>query len=617
MRVLRPFRLLSGLLCVRRALAPVAAVLSLALVLSGCLAVPLSTGDDPAATAVAESPPGPGGTPAAVNDVVADEATLGGDETDAAGEDAEEIEDEAEVEDEVEVEVAVDSPLAVGTVVGSGISGAPALPTIAPGRLITGGRILRATPAAPGGTDADSETDGGPEFLLPTVTPTPRPQAVARLRATPTPRAALEAQGVTTAPTVNLRGGPGTNYPVVGQARAGDAPFTLEGRTETGDWLLICCPAGEDDPVWISAAFVDAELPAGNTLAQLPVPEIPPAPVPAPAAAARGPNQSVADLASAPAVGLPGPGGFGAPGDTNPLTGQPLPGGRNGQRPLIVCINNDFAARPQLGTAQADVMYEYLMEGYGITRMSGIYYGSEAGTIGPVRSARLINYYLGALYDAGMACSGASDPVRYSLKHDAPFPYMDFDLDDPSATRYSASVGSDYRTRMRTSTGGLRRWLADWGVEKAPALRGFTFGPAPGGGATATAVTIPYPAGTGSQVAYAYRDGRYWRSMGGGPHVDGLTGGQLAFDNVVVQYVTHEATNIVEDSLGSTSIRLNLFGSNRAILFRDGQAFVGTWRSDSRGDLPRFYDASGAEIPLKPGRTFFSIVPESYTISYQ
>ncbi|NJN82194.1 MAG: DUF3048 domain-containing protein, partial [Caldilineaceae bacterium] len=45
--------------------------------------------------------------------------------------------------------------------------------------------------------------------------------------------------------------------------------------------------------------------------------------------------------------------------------------------------------------------------------------------VGPVRSARLINYYMGALYDAGLTCSGASDAVRYSLKHEAPFPYMD------------------------------------------------------------------------------------------------------------------------------------------------------------------------------------------------
>ncbi|MFN2202921.1 MAG: DUF3048 domain-containing protein [Caldilineaceae bacterium] len=315
-------------------------------------------------------------------------------------------------------------------------------------------------------------------------------------------------------------------------------------------------------------------------------------------------------------AGLPAAGNFSAQGGTNPLTGQPLPGGRNGQRPIIVCINNDFAARPQFGTSQADVMYEYLMEGYGITRFSGIYFGGSTSQIGPVRSARLINYYMGALYDAGLVCSGASDQVRYLLKHEAPFPYLDIDLDDPSNARYSVSIGTDYRTRLRTGTEKLRRWLADWGVEKPAAIRGFTFGKAPSGGEPGTSISIPYPNG---QAAFHYdsASGRYLRSMSGGAHVDGNTGTQLALENVIVQFVPHQATDIVEDSLGSTSIRLNLFGSGRAIVFRDGQAFEGTWRSESRGDTPRLYDAAGAEIPLKPGHTWISIVPVDYGVSYQ
>ena len=450
--------------------------------------------------------------------------------------------------------------------------------------------------------------------LLPTVTPTPR------VTATPTPPASLRAS--ITVAQVNVRGGPGTNYAIVGKAQAGD---TLEvvGRTETGDWLRVCCPVNQATESWISAEFLLVDMPNSDALTTLPVPEIPPTPD-APVATGGGGgsssgNKSAADIAAATAPGMPGPGNFPAPGGTNPLTGLDLPGGRAGQRPVIVCINNDYAARPQFGTSQADVVYEYLMEGYGITRFSAVYYGSDVGTVGPIRSARLINYYMGGLYDAGLVCSGASDAVRYSLKFEAPFPYMDIDLDDPSNARYSVSIGSDYRTRLRTDTSKLHRWLADWGVEKPASIRGFTFGNLPGGGAPATSISIPYPRATGSQVSYVYDagSGRYLRSLGGAAHVDGNTGAQLGLENVIVQVVTHEATNIVEDSLGSTSIRLNLFGSGSAILFRDGQAFVGTWRSDSRGDTPRFYDAQGNEIALKPGRSWISVVPDSYTIDYQ
>lgn len=420
---------------------------------------------------------------------------------------------------------------------------------------------------------------------------------------------------------VNLRGGPGTHYGAVGQATAGE-PLEIVGRNEDGSWWLVCCPAGEEAQSWVSAELValsNEQTPIDLLTDSVPLAEIPPTPeaAPAPAAAAGNGGTSAASLAAAPASGLPGPGGFGAPGGTNPLTGLALPGGRNGQRPVIVCINNDFAARPQFGTANADVMYEYLMEGYGITRFSGVYYGEESAQIGPVRSARLINYYMGALYDAGLTCSGASDPVRYLLKHEAPFPYLDIDLDDPSNVRYSASIGTDYRTRLRTSTPQLHQWLADWGVEKPASIRGFTFGSTPGGGAAATSITVPYPSGSRSSYVYDAGSGRYLRSLGGGPHVDGNTGAQVAVENVIVQYVPHETTDIVEDSLGSLSIRLNLFGSGRALLFRDGQAFETTWRSDSQGDMPHFVGSDGAEVPLKPGKTWISIVPLSYGIEYR
>lgn len=406
-------------------------------------------------------------------------------------------------------------------------------------------------------------------------------------------------------PDVNLRSGPSATYPALGALLAQQS-YGISERNGDNSWWLLCCPAPGGAAGWVRDDMIDLMLPSGYSLDQVPI-----SAVASPYLAAPEPVADIQYSAPAASVYTPSSG-------TNPLTGLALPSNRVNQRPVIVCVNNDYAARPQWGIGQADVVYEYIMEGFGITRFSAIFYSQDASLIGPIRSARLINYDMGALYDAGLFCSGANDQVRHILHHEAQFPYLDIDLDDPSNTRYSVSIGKNYRTRLRTNTDYLRRFVTDQGEERAPSIRSFTFGQAPSGGTLAGSISIPYPSGTGSQVSYTYdaTQGRYLRNMGGVAHSDGNSGVQVAVENVIIQYTSHDLTDMPEDSLGNKSIRIKLFGSGQSIVFRDGQAFVGTWSSNGSGDLPRFFDQSGYEVPLKPGKTWISVVQSHYTIGY-
>ncbi len=144
---------------------------------------------------------------------------------------------------------------------------------------------------------------------------------------------------------------------------------------------------------------MDVALPEGMALADLPVPEIPPTPLAAVVSATAGNTQSAAGLAAASAFGLPGAGNFAAAGWRQPAYRRADCRRRGGRATGHRLYQQRLCARPQFGLSQADVVYEYLMEGYGITRFSAIYYGQPSSQIGPVRSARLINYYMGALYD--------------------------------------------------------------------------------------------------------------------------------------------------------------------------------------------------------------------------
>lgn len=103
--------------------------------------------------------------------------------------------------------------------------------------------------------------------------------------------AAAPSQPATTTATAtrnaNLRGGPGTTYPVVGGVRTGQA-LTITGRNEAGDWLQLA------DGKWIATFLVNNAPEVGiaenapPTTQATPVPTLPPpptaTPVPPPAA---------------------------------------------------------------------------------------------------------------------------------------------------------------------------------------------------------------------------------------------------------------------------------------------------------------------------------------------
>ena len=59
---------------------------------------------------------------------------------------------------------------------------------------------------------------------------------------------------------LNVRSGPGTNYPIIGVLKKADS-VAIQGRTPKGDWLRICCLAGGETG-WIAASLVETSIPA-------------------------------------------------------------------------------------------------------------------------------------------------------------------------------------------------------------------------------------------------------------------------------------------------------------------------------------------------------------------
>lgn len=301
----------------------------------------------------------------------------------------------------------------------------------------------------------------------------------------------------------------------------------------------------------------------------------------------------------------------------NPLTGELVADPADLQRrPLVVKIPNSPPSyvRPQSGLNDADIVYEHLSEG-SITRLSAIFYSKMPEKIGPIRSARLIDLELPAMYDAALVFSGSSVGVSQRL----------FSSDFSSRILRSNTEGY-YRTDEPQKPTEATLYVHPEGLYNELEKRGLNTPPnfnqvmafsteAPAGGQPATNLKIDY---IWEEVEWRYNaeDGRYYRYGDGEPILDGNTGEQVSTANVVIITPYHvQDPEICEQANDAgqcvaLSVQIQLWGSGSGgIVLRDGQQFPVTWHREGRYDLLTFTDPDGNPFPLKIGNTWVQLVP--------
>lgn len=321
------------------------------------------------------------------------------------------------------------------------------------------------------------------------------------------------------------------------------------------------------------------------------------------------------------ALATTAPASAAAPADTaiNPFTGLPADASALSRKPLLVKVNNEVAVRPQTGLSQADLVVEHIMEG-GSTRFDALYLSNTPTRVGSTRSCRLIDIELPAIFDAALSCSGTSNGVRGKMAANAHlFPNGGANWQNSLTLindfgRYECATCVMYRWgpkpaphNLFANTAAAWAQLTKRGLNSAGNFHGFVFdGAAPSGGRAAKSVTIGYLGGSAGW-SYDPASGQWLRSTAGYAQYDALNGKRLSAANVLVLTAYHVNTDIVEDSLGSKSIQIQLWGRGAAKLYRDGQVYDATWVRDNPNTQLDIVDASGNKLPLKPGVTWIQI----------
>jgi hypothetical protein len=325
----------------------------------------------------------------------------------------------------------------------------------------------------------------------------------------------------------------------------------------------------------------------------------------------------VARTATLPATGPIGGPEF--PPNVNPLTGLQVSDSALLERcPLTIKVSNaPMVVRPQAGLDKADLVFEHYAEG-GVTRLTAVFLGQTPTIVGSVRSGRLIDLEIPAMFKALFAYSGSSAGVGERYQDSDLWPDQIASPWTAGAAFYRRDLDKAYEHTLFVNPVKLWAIAEERGLSGRQDLRGMTFDPdPPPDGTTAKDVTILYQAGI-SQVEWVYNvsDGRYYRWQGGAAHQEELTGDQLSSANIIVVSANHVETNILEDTWGGGhwSIEVQIWGQGPVSIFRDGQRYDGLWRRQDRHDMLSFWTRDGGQrLPLKPGNSWFQMVPLGFT----
>lgn len=289
---------------------------------------------------------------------------------------------------------------------------------------------------------------------------------------------------------------------------------------------------------------------------------------------------------------------------TDPLDGLPATAEAINRKPVAVMIENLVSIRPQSGLSRANLVVEALSEG-GITRFMAVFSSREADRLGPVRSARKHYVALAAGMDALYAHAGGSIYALQAIK--------DWGLDDLDQFAYSEAYeripGVKAPHNLFTNTQKLRQAKDDSGDSG----QAFTFKEdlAVAARPAAVKVTVGYKE-RDYDVTWQYQpeSNAYLRYNGGQAHMDALTNTQLTAKNIAVMY-----TQTSSIPGGGLVLDINVIGSGRMTLYRDGGVFDGTWEKSDVSAPVRFVGVDGTEMKLNRGQTWLEIVPTDTQVS--
>ena len=283
------------------------------------------------------------------------------------------------------------------------------------------------------------------------------------------------------------------------------------------------------------------------------------------------------------------------------LTGEMKPVEIANRRPMAIMISNDKQALPQYGMNRADIVYEVPVEGTMNRYLMLLEAYDDLERIGSVRSARTVYTYLAREWDAILAHFGQSNFA---------VPYLN-NVDNINALDNSGS-NFFYRTKDRKKPHNA--YTSGSLLQEAAAARGYREGyreeyeahfsfyselTQPEGARPAYKVVPGYPYNK-PWFEYDEETGEYLRYQYGKVHQ--ASEGPLTVRNIIIQY------HGVGYYDRTPYLNIDLHSETKGYYITAGGYIPVTVKREGEFATPRYYDASGSEIVLNEGKTWFCLM---------
>ena len=281
------------------------------------------------------------------------------------------------------------------------------------------------------------------------------------------------------------------------------------------------------------------------------------------------------------------------------------------KRPIAFQFSNFKTVSNQSGIGQADIVYECLVEG-GITRLLGIGENYTGDRIGSTRSARHYFVSIADEYDAIYIHFGRTKYAVSKIK--------ELGIDDIDG---QSGIGTTVFYRDNSINVPHNAFASLEGILAGIKKKGFETQYGKGyeahysfyeedtdltAGSKVEKISIKLTTYNSPYMEYNSTDKLYYRYQFGATHKDAVTGKQLAFKNIIVQFV--KEWDIDKNDYQTMDLE-NASGSGYYIT--NGKMVPISWKKNEATRLMRYYNEAGEELTINPGKTYITLFPRDRT----